>query len=367
MVQTICRWGILGTAQIARKNWLAIRNAENCTLTAVASRNAERCQHFVADCQRQAPFDPPPHGYGSYEELLASEMVDAVYVPLPTGIRKAWLIRAAEAGKHVLSEKPVAASAADVREILAACRQNGVQFMDGVMFMHSRRLGRIRDVLREGKSLGQIRRIASHFSFAAPPEFFRGNIRAQSELEPLGCLGDLGWYSIRFTLSMLDGKLPVQVCGHLLQSQRGPESPSSIPTEFSGEMFFADGVSASFYCSFLADLQQWASIGGSKGSIYVPDFVLPNHAAQTSFEVSNPVYRVTGCNFRMEDNRQQLTTPEDSHGTANSQEANMFRAFGALALSGRRDDSWGAWSLKTQQVLDACLRSAATGGQMVAA
>src|SRR5580692_11082825 len=155
MSQTICRWGILGTAEIARKNWLAIRNAENCSLWAVASRDIERSRRFIADCQRHAPFDPPPQAFGSYEELRASDKVDAVYVPLPTGIRKEWLIRAAEAGKHALSEKPVAATAGDVEEILAACRRNGVQFMDGVMFMHSRRLDRLREVLSDGESIGR--------------------------------------------------------------------------------------------------------------------------------------------------------------------------------------------------------------------
>ena len=176
-------------------------------MTAVASRDLQRCRHFIAECQRHAPFDPPPQAFGSYEELLASDTVDAVYVPLPTGVRKAWLIRAAEAGKHVLAEKPVAATAGDVREILAACRRNGVQFMDGVMFMHSRRLDRIREVLDDGESVGQIRRIVSQFSFGAPPEFFQGNIRTHSGLEPLGCLGDLGWYCIRFTLWVLDGNV----------------------------------------------------------------------------------------------------------------------------------------------------------------
>ncbi len=205
MGPTICRWGILGTAEIARKNWLAIRNAGNCMLSGVASRDPERCRRFIVECQRYAPFDPPPRAFGSYEELLADDAVDAVYVPLPTGIRKAWLLRAAELGKHVLSEKPVAANAGDVREILAACRRSGVQFMDGVMFMHSRRLQRIREVLDDGESVGQLRRIVSHFTFGESPEFFDGNIRTHSGLEPLGCLGDLGWYCIRFTLWVLGG------------------------------------------------------------------------------------------------------------------------------------------------------------------
>ena len=334
-------------------------------MAAVASRDSERARRFIADCQRHAAFDPPPLAFGSYEELLAGDTVDAVYVPLPTGIRKAWVIRAAEAGKHVLAEKPVGATAEDVREILAACRRNGVQFMDGVMFMHSRRLDRIREVLDDGQSVGEIRRIVSQFSFGAPPEFFEGNIRAHSGLEPLGCLGDLGWYCIRFTLCVLDGMWPTQVCGHLLSGRGRPDSPAPVPIEFSGELFFPEGVSASFYCSFLAEIQQWASIGGTKGSIYVPDFVLPRYGAELGFEISNPVYQITGCDFNMEDHRRRVAVREYSNSVPNSQEANMFRSFAALALSGRPDEYWGAMVLATQQVVDACLESAASQGRIV--
>jgi predicted dehydrogenase len=365
MSQAICRWGILGTAGIARKNWLAIRSAENCTLTTVASRDIERCRRFIADCQRHASFDPPPQPLGSYEALLASDAVDAVYVPLPTGVRKAWLIRAAEAGKHVLSEKPVGAAAGEVREILAACRHNGVQFMDGVMFMHSRRMDRIKEVLGDGQSVGQIRRIVAQFSFGAPPEFFQANIRAHSELEPLGCLGDLGWYCIRFILCILDGKLPARVCGHTLASHARPDSPAPVPTEFSAELFFPEGLSASLFCSFLAETQQWANVSGTKGFIHVPDFVLPHFGAEVEFEVSNPVFQVMGCNFNMEDHRRRVAVHEYSNSAPNAQEANMFRKFAALALSGGPDESWGAMVLKTQRVLDACLQSALSEGRTV--
>jgi predicted dehydrogenase len=311
------------------------------------------------------PFDSPPRAFGSYEEVLAGDTVDAVYVPLPTAIRKAWLMRAAEAGKHVLSEKPVAATASDVQEILAACRRNGVQFMDGVMFMHSRRMDRLREAVNDGESIGRIRRIVSQFSFAAPAEFFQGNIRAHSGLEPLGCLGDLGWYCIRFTQCMLDGKLPTRVCGHLLASHRRPDSPAPVPTEFSAELFYPEGVSASLYCSFLAENQQWANLSGTKGFIHVPDFVLPHYGAEVGFEVSKPVFHVAGCDFKMEDHRRRVAVPEYSNSAPNSQEANMFRKFAALALSGRPDDSWGTLVLKTQRVLDACLQSAAAEGRMV--
>src|SRR5208282_2570367 len=115
----------------------------------------------------------------------------------------------------------------------------------------------------------RIRLIVSQFSFAAPPEFFQGNLRAHSGLEPLGCLGDLGWYCIRFTLEMLDGQLPTAVCGHLLASQGRPDSPATVPTEFSAELFYPEGLSASLYCSFLAEIQQWANLGGTTGFIHV--------------------------------------------------------------------------------------------------
>jgi predicted dehydrogenase len=365
MQRTICRWGILGAANIARKNWQAIRRASNCSLTAVASRDLDRCRRFVGECQQHVPFDPPPQALGSYEELLASDAVDAVFLPLPTGIRKLWAIRAAEAGKHVLVEKPVGATAEDVREILAACRQNGVQMMDGVMFMHSRRMEEIRKALADQQSIGTLKRITSQFTFGAASEFFTSNIRTHGQLEPLGCLGDLGWYTIRFTLWVMNWQLPTRVTGRILAEHRRPDSPTAVPTDFSAELFFAGGVSAAFYCSFLSEIQQWANLSGTKGFLHVPDFVLPWHGGEVAFNVSNPVHTITGCDFSLEEHPRRFAVHEDSSTTENSQEANMFRRFAELALSGKPDASWGEMALKTQQVLDACLRSARAGGEAI--
>ncbi|MCH5374676.1 MAG: Gfo/Idh/MocA family oxidoreductase [Planctomycetes bacterium] len=365
MSDRVCRWGILGTAFIAHKNWQAIRNASNCNLVAVASRSVDRARQFIDECQSDVPFEQTPRAVGSYEQLLDSDDVDAVYLPLPTGARKEWAIRAAESGKHVLSEKPVGRDASDVDEILAACRQNNVQFMDGVMFMHSRRLDAIRRVLDDGHGVGRIKRITSQFSFGAPEEFMQDNIRVNSDLEPLGCLGDLGWYNLRFTLWAMNEQLPEAVSGRTLSRYSGPGSPAAVPTEFSGELLFADGVSAGFYCSFLTEHQQWANISGTKGYLHVRDFVLPHFGPELSFDVTNAVFHIRCCDFNMEDHTRRVAVAEYSNSAANAQETNLFRDFADLALSGKPDPSWGEISLKTQKVVDACLRSARDGGRMV--
>src|SRR5690349_9072875 len=94
-----CRWGILGTARIARKIWKAVRNAGNAELVAVASRDADRARRFIGECQADVLLTPGPAACGGYQELLDRDDVDAVYVPLPTGVRKEWVLQAARAGK----------------------------------------------------------------------------------------------------------------------------------------------------------------------------------------------------------------------------------------------------------------------------
>src|SRR5512140_3168177 len=102
MKKPLLRWGILGAANIAQKNWQAIWNSANGVITAVASRNLNRSRRFIQECQAQAAFEESPRALGSYEELVAAPDIDAIYFPLPTGIRSEWVKKAAEAGKHVL-------------------------------------------------------------------------------------------------------------------------------------------------------------------------------------------------------------------------------------------------------------------------
>ncbi len=203
----------MSTAGIGKKNWKAIFNSGNCVVAAVASRDIEKSRKFIDECQRDFAFAEAPHAFGSYEELIAAQEVDAVYIPLPTGLRKEWVLRAAAAGKHIVCEKPCAVSVAELEEMLAACKKNSVQFMDGVMFMHSPRLARVREILDAGQSVGRIRRISSAFSFYPHDEkSFKDNIRTDGALEPAGALGDLGWYSHPFRA--LDAELATTARSH---------------------------------------------------------------------------------------------------------------------------------------------------------
>lgn len=361
----VVHWGILGAANIARKNWKAIRNSRNGVVVAVASRDLKRGQRFIDECQAQAAFSPCPRALGSYEDLLNCKEVDAVYIPLPTGIRGPWVKRAAEAGKHVLCEKPCATRVGELTEILETCRRNRVQFMDGVMFMHSRRLERMRQVLDKGQAVGRIRRITSTFSFRASEGFFDSNIRANSELEPYGCLGDLGWYCIRFALWVMNGKLPETVTGRTLSQFKHRESDLSVPTAFSGELFFEDEVSSSFYCSFLTATEQWAGVSGERGYLRVPDFALPFSGSQLAFETENTAFRVRGCDFEMRPRARHWKVNERSHSGPTAQESRLFRHFGELVLAGKPDPFWPDMSLKTQMVMQACGESALAQGSPV--
>ncbi len=366
MSNRMCRWGVLGTANIVRKNWPAIWHSGNGELVAVASRDRSRSQAFIDACQTHVPFATPPQAIGDYESLLARDDIDAVYVPLPTRVRKEWVIRAAEMGKHVLCEKPCAVTAADLSEMLAACRQNNVQFMDGVMFMHSHRLPKMGEVLAEGSQIGDVKRITSHFGYCAPPEWFTTNIRSASELEPLGCLGDVGWYCLLITLWSVSWQLPREVVGRALQVSHRPGSPHPVPIEFSGEMFFDDGVSAAFYCSFVTHDEQWLRVSGTRGHLFVPNFVVPAYGCQSFFEVQQDRLTIAGCHFNRESRQWRHAVDEYSSGARNSQETEMFRAFSAGVLSGTLEPFWGEVSLRTQQLLDACLASSHAGSRPVA-
>jgi predicted dehydrogenase len=232
--------------------------------------------------------------------------------------------------------------------------------------MHSRRLPLLRQTLDDGHSVGSVRRITSQFSFRAGDDFLTTNIRASSLLEPLGCLGDLGWYNIRFSLWVMSEQLPEHVVGRLLAVHKTGGGPP-VPMEFSGEMFYSGSESAAFFCSFQADNQEWATVSGTHGAVYMPDFVVPFHGNEASFELNAPVLRVENCcDFNMESHPRRLAVDEYSNAMPNAQETNMIRTFAQIVISGQLQPRWGDQAFATQQVLDALLSSARQDGKSVA-
>lgn len=143
-----------GTATIARKIWKAIKLSGCSTLVCVGSRSQQRAQAFIDECQALTPYPTPPVPVEGYDAVLAMPEVLVVYIPLPTALRKEWVLKAAAAGKHVIVEKPVGCNAEDVREMIQACIAHNVHMLDGVHFMHSARLPVIHHALRE---LGKVR------------------------------------------------------------------------------------------------------------------------------------------------------------------------------------------------------------------
>jgi predicted dehydrogenase len=353
-----CRWGFLSTAGIAKKNWRAVARTKHGRVTAVASRDLASAQRFIDDCQANCAQRVTPKAYASYRALLEDPQIDAVYIPLPTALRKEWIIEAAKHGKHVLAEKPAALTSNDLRQVLETCKQHRVQFMDGVMFMHSARMPLLEDALHGPKGIGAIKRIATHFSFLGDATFRTSNIRSNSKYEPHGALGDLGWYNLRLILWANQWKTPSKITATCLSTFQGTDSPKAVPSQFSAELFFDNGVSASFYCSFETEHQQWAHISGERGSVWIEDFVLPTFGSNVGFDISRPEFISKECDFHMHRRVERISVAEYDSGHAPSQEINMFEAFQQSLQRSEPDERWGKMTLQTQEVLDQVFQAA---------
>ena len=179
------RWGVLSTADIGLKKVLpGMQKGQFTTIAAIASRDLARAQQAAAALGI-------PKAYGSYEELLADPDIDAVYIPLPNQLHVPWTIKAAEAGKHVLCEKPLGLSAAEAETLLAVRSRTGVKIGEAFMIRSSPQWFRLRQLLNEGR-IGELRSITGFFSyFNVNP----ANIRNRADIGG-GALMDIGCYLV---------------------------------------------------------------------------------------------------------------------------------------------------------------------------
>jgi xylose dehydrogenase (NAD/NADP) len=317
------RWGILSTADINRKVIPGAHESPKVELLAVASRDASRAREYAAEWKID-------RAYGSYDELLADPDVEAIYNPLPNTMHVEWSIKAMEAGKHVLCEKPVSRHPADVERAFDAAERTGRILSEAFMYRHNPQTARLSQLVGEG-AIGELRLIRVAFSYGLyDPE----NIRLRTDVEG-GALMDVGCYCVSGA-RLLAGE-PQRVFGEARIGETGTD------WVFTGTLRFAGDVLANFDCgTALAERDELEAVG-SEGSIFLDD---PWHCI-------NPVIELTGGE-RTE--RIELERA-DSYRLELENVSDAIRGEAELLLG--RDDAVGQ-----ARVLEA-LHESATSGQPV--
>lgn len=266
------RIGILGAARIAEQAIVDPAHATGDRLVAVAARDPERAKAF-------ADSHGVERALGSYAELIADPEVDVVYNPLANGLHGPWNRAAIVAGKHVLSEKPFAANAAEAREVRAAAVAAGVTVVEGFHYAHHPLALRLREVLRSGE-LGEIQRIEAHFRMPAPPEH---DPRWQWELAG-GAQMDLGCYALH--LHRFLGHEP-RVVGARAGVRAGHPG---VDEWLESDLEHADGVTGLAQCHMAAqDWQITCHVRGSDGEALAHNIVLPQRDDRLTVWTGNDV------------------------------------------------------------------------------
>ncbi len=242
------RWGLLSTARINRAVIPPIRASQQSELKAVASRDSVKARDYAKAWHI-------PHAYGSYEELLADENIDVIYNPLPNHLHAEWSIRAAEAGKHVLCEKPLALSLDEVDRMMAAAKQHNVIITEAFMYQHHPQTLKVLELIKQD-AIGDLLLIKGAFTFYLDRS---DDVRWVPEWGG-GSIWDVGCYPISFTRLVADAD-PVEVFGWQVTGSTG------IDVVFSGQLRFAGGLLAQFDCGFCAPFRTAIEIVGTTGSI----------------------------------------------------------------------------------------------------
>lgn len=245
------RWGILSTAKIGREKVIpAMQRGRMCNVVAIASRGLERAQQVAADLNI-------PKAYGSYEELLADPEVEAIYNPLPNHLHVPWSAKAADAGKHVLCEKPLALTAEEAQTLVAVRDRAGKLVEEAFMVRHHPQWRRVRELVREGR-IGRLRATQGFFSYTNVDP---ANIRNQADIGG-GGIYDIGCYPITASRYLFESE-PKRVMALI---ERDPEMKTDRLTS---AILDFDGGQASFTCSTHLVPYQRMQVFGTKGRIEV--------------------------------------------------------------------------------------------------
>jgi xylose dehydrogenase (NAD/NADP) len=299
------RWGIVSTADINRKVIPGAKESPKVDLLAVASRTQERADEYAKEWGIE-------RAYGSYEELLGDPEIEALYISLPNTMHVEWSIRALEAGKHVLCEKPLSRHPDDVAAAFDAADRTGLFLSEAFMYRHNPQTKRLQELVAEG-AVGELRLIRSTFSYGL---YDAENIRLRTDVEG-GALMDVGCYNV--SGSRLLGGEPDRVFGEAWYG------PSGTDWVFTGTMRFPNDVLALFDCGTALSNRDELEAIGSEGSLFLDD---PWHCNKPVIEVR----RADGVD-RIELER------EDSYRLELENLSDAIRGDGELLLG--RDDAMG--------------------------
>ncbi|AJY48053.1 Gfo/Idh/MocA family protein [Martelella endophytica] len=326
------RFGILSTAKIGRNHVIpAITDAESAVLSAVASRDVDRARAL-------ADRFGAPHAFGSYEEMLASDTIDAVYIPLPTSQHIEWAIKAADAGKHVLVEKPLALSADDIAPVIAARDRNKVVISEAFMVTYAPVWLKVRELLKEG-AIGDLVHVQGAFTYFLKDATNMRNILSLGG----GGLPDIGVYPA-VTTRFVTEKEPERVQATVrFDDTFGTDIYASVRAEF-------PGFEMSFYISTQLANRQTMAFHGTKGVIEVVSPFNANVWGEETVLLSNQNHSETTA-FRFQDSRQYVREIEgfakavagatDAAFTLENSVKNQ-KFIDAIYRAGRKDGGWEA-------------------------
>jgi len=254
------RWGILGCAQIAVNDIIpAIRQSELGEVAAIASRDESKAG-------RTAETLGIPQAYGSYEALLADDSIDAVYIPLPNHMHYEWTIRAADAGKHILCEKPLSLNVREAEQMVEACEKHGVKLAEAFMYRYHPRYERILEIIRSGE-IGELQCLQGTFTFNIGSA--SDNFRLKADMGG-GALYDVGCYLISAGRLLLGREPKAATVRSLFSPKHG-----DVDLMAAGLLEFGDGLNMTFQCGMRAEFRDTVEITGTDGRIDIPNAFLP--------------------------------------------------------------------------------------------
>jgi len=251
MANKILNWGLLSTAHINRKLIPPLQVSKRNHLLAVGSRSQESANAYAKEKNIE-------RAYGSYDALLADPDIHVIYNPLPNHLHAEWTIKAVEAGKHVLCEKPLALSVDEVDAIKASVHKHGRVVAEAFMYRHHPQTLMVQEIVKRG-SLGTLKLIRGTFSFVLTRE---GDVRLHREWGG-GSIWDVGCYPISYTRTVLGGN-PLEVFGWQVTG------PTGIDETFIGQMRFKGNVQAQFNSSFVIPFHAFMEIVGSDATLSIP-------------------------------------------------------------------------------------------------